>query len=443
MRLLVIGLLAVAWCIPAMAAKTHEYMLDNGLKLVVREDHRAPVVVTQIWYKVGGSYESTGSTGVSHLLEHLMFQGTKKHPAGTFSRLIAAHGGSENAATSSDYTFYYETLPVSALSLALELEADRMQHVSLHQAEFDKEIKVVREERRLRTDDNPQMTTYERFKAAAFISSPYHHPVVGWMDDLLHMQLQHAQQWYQHWYVPNNATVVVVGDVNPDEVLTLVQQHFAAIPSRATPLVAATAELPGLGSKALNINIPAKLPWLVMGYHVPSVNTASKDWQPYALEVATAILSANNSARLPSELIHGTQIATQASAHYDLYSRLDGLFTLFAEPSQGHNVQQLRRALAKELQWLQQDKVSAAELQRAKTQLIASDTYAKDSMAYQAQQIGSLESVGLSWRVADEYATKIAAVTAEQIQQVAKQYFIASQLTVATLQPLQQTTQGE
>ncbi|MDQ5911171.1 MAG: zinc protease, partial [Pseudomonadota bacterium] len=203
------------------AAPVHEFTLDNGLKILVRQDHRAPVVVSQIWYKVGSSYEPSGLTGISHLLEHLMFKGTPNVPGGEFSRIIAANGGDQNAFTSYDYTAYFQTLEKERLELSFRLEADRMRHLLLKPEDVAKEAQVVAEERRLRTEDQPEALTHERFQAAAYVTSPYRNPIIGWMQDIESIKPDDLRHWYQQWYAPNNATLVVVGDVEPAKVREL------------------------------------------------------------------------------------------------------------------------------------------------------------------------------------------------------------------------------
>ena len=210
-------------------ARVYEFELDNGLKLLVKEDHRAPVVVTQVWYKVGGSYEYDGITGISHALEHMMFKGTEKFPPGEFSRVISENGGRDNAFTGPDYTSYFQTLEKTRLPISFELEADRMRYLTLSNEEFIKEIEVVKEERRLRTEDNPQSFLYETAKATAFQTSPYRFPVVGWMQDLSSMTIDDLSSWYEKWYAPNNATVVVVGDVDPYHVYALAYKYFSPL----------------------------------------------------------------------------------------------------------------------------------------------------------------------------------------------------------------------
>ena len=230
------GLKAIAVALVSLissgAFASNEYALGNGLKLVVKEDHRSPVVISQIWYKAGSIDELNGATGVAHVLEHMMFKGTKKVPGGEFSRRIAAAGGRENAFTSRDYTAYFQQLQKSRLPLAMELESDRMRNLILTEDEFAKEIKVVMEERRLRTDDQPRALVHEKMTATAYQSHPYRRPVIGWMNDLENMNVSDAKEWYDRWYAPNNAVLVVVGDVNPKEVFVLAQKYYGQIKSR-------------------------------------------------------------------------------------------------------------------------------------------------------------------------------------------------------------------
>lgn len=414
---------------------THEFTLDNGLKLVVREDHRAPVVVSQVWYKVGSSYEHDGITGVSHVLEHMMFKGTEKHPPGEFSRIIAANGGRENAFTGRDYTAYFQRLEKSRLEISFKLEADRMRNLLLPADEFKKELQVVMEERRLRTEDDPQSLTAEQFFATAFLTGPYHHPVIGWMDDLRHLNVDDLEAWYDKWYAPNNATVVVVGDVNPGEVHALAEKHFGGHRVRDLPAAKPHRDVAQRGQRAINVKAPAKLPYLIMGYKVPVLNTAAQEWEPYALEVLAGVLDGGNSARLPRHLIRGSQIASDVSAGYNLYSRNDSLFHLDGTPAGGHSAAELKQALQEQIKRLQNELISDDELERIKAQVVAGDVYQRDSVFYQAMTIGILETVGLGWRVGEQYVDGIRDVTAEQVQKVARKYLIDERLTIAELKP--------
>jgi zinc protease len=418
------------------AAAVHEYQLDNGLKLIVKEDHRAPVVVSQVWYKVGASYEYDGITGVSHVLEHMMFKGTDAHPPGEFSRIISANGGSENAFTSRDYTAYFQRLEHSRLPVSFELEADRMRNLHLQDKEFQKEIKVVMEERRLRTEDKPTALTYEQFNATAFTSSSARIPTIGWMNDLENMQLDDLQMWYERWYAPNTAIVVVAGDVEPDAVLRLAKQYFGPLkPEKVVP-PKPRIEPPQQGKRSITVRAPAEVPYLIMGYKVPVLKTAQEDWEPYALEVLAGILDGGDSARLTSELVRGSQIATSAGAGYSLYDRQDRLFLLDGTPAAAHGIEALQQALQQQVQRLKDEPVKADELARVKSRVVADAVYEQDSIFYQAMKVGQLEAIGLDWRLADEYVERINAVTAEQLLAVAGKYLVDKYLTVAQLDPL-------
>jgi zinc protease len=429
-------LLAAPLSLQAAEPQVHEYQLDNGLKVLVQEDHRAPAIVSQVWYKVGASNEYGGITGISHMLEHMMFKGTQKHPPGEFSRIIAANGGRENAFTGQDYTAYFQMLEKSRLPVSFELEADRMRHLKLIEVEFAKEHQVVLEERRLRTDDQPRSKMQEHFESVAYSNSPYKNPVVGWPDDVAGLTLDDLKRWYSLWYAPNNATLVVVGDVNPDEVFKQAKKFFGPLKRSVLPAPKLQGEVEQLGLRRLTVKVPAKLPNLVMGYKTPSLKTVADETEAYALEVAAGILDGGNSARFSSRLVRGQQIAAAAGAGYDLYSRLSNLFTLEGTPVQGKSVAELEAALLDEVRRLREEPISAEELQRVKAQVSASHVYQLDSIMYQAMKIGTAETVGLGWKKVGEYVDKVNAVTAEQVQAVARKYLVDDHLTIAHLEPL-------
>ena len=417
---------------------TRSYRLDNGLKLIVREDHRSPVVVSQVWYKVGSSYEPGGLTGISHMLEHMMFKGTKRHPPGEFSRIISANGGRENAFTGRDYTAYFQQLEHSRLEVSFDLESDRMRNLSLPEAEFAKERQVVLEERRMRTDDNPEALSQELFNASAYLNSGYHHPVIGWRTDIEQYARADLVDWYRRWYRPDNATLVVVGDVDPEAVHALARRYFG--PLEAPPTRPAyhgpTREVEQRGLRRSTIEAPAELPYLLLGYKVPVLHDEPGSWEPYALDVLAGILAGGDSSRLPSRVVRGQQIAASADAGYDLYAREQELLTLDGTPSQGHTLTELETALRAEIDALREHPVGEDELERIKAQVVASEVYQRDSVFYQAMKIGMLETVGLGWRVADEYVDRIRAVTPAQVQAVARKYLIDERLTITELHPL-------
>lgn len=420
---------------PSAAERTFEHTLDNGMKIIVREDHRAPVMVSQVWYRVGSSYEHAGVTGVSHVLEHLMFKGTPKVPSGEFSKLISQYGGSENAFTSYDYTGYYQIMSANNLPLSLELEADRMTNAIMPDDEFAKEIMVVKEERRLRTDDKPNSVAYERFMAAAYLSSGYHNPVIGWMHDLDNMTAQDARDWYKKWYVPNNAILVVVGDVKATEVFELAAQYFGPIPKGTTPKRPLNKEVTGLGERRLNVDIPAQVPALYIGYNTPGINTAENPNDIYALRMLAGVLDGGYSARIETEMVRNQRITTSAGAGYGGFSLGDTLFYLSGVPAEGHTIAQLETAFEEQIDRLQTELAEPEELERVKAQIISGLVYQQDSISSQANQIGRMESIGRSWKEADEMLDKLSAVTPEQIQAVARKYLIDANKTVAILNP--------
>lgn len=429
---------------PDTPPSVYEYNLKNGLKVLIKQDKRAPVAVVQLWYRVGTSYEHEGITGLSHALEHMMFKGTKNHKSGQFEVILSANGARNNAFTSQDYTAYYEVLAKDRIEVALELESDRMQHLILDPKEFAKEIEVIKEERRMRTDDNPTASMREQFNAVAFLNSPYRSPVIGWMVDLETMRLEDLRKWYKKWYAPNNTTLVIVGDVEPEKIKVLVDKYFSTIPKSELPAAKLRTEVKQFGERYLKVKLPAKVPSLRMGFKTPGMIDAIKTvkdkqkvekWEPYALEVLAAILDGGSSARLTKNLVRGQEIAVNVGAGYYGFGRLSDLFVLSGIPAKGTTVMQLKKALLKEIQVLKEAPVTKDELKRVKAQVIANEVYERDSIEHIATLLGSLESTGLGYQLMDEYVPQVLAVTAEQIQSVAKKYLINDHLTVAELVP--------
>ena len=429
------GLMAPALASTEGPPKVFERTLNNGLKVLVKPDRRAPILTSQVWYRVGSSYEYGGITGVSHVLEHLMFKGTDRLAPGEFSRIVAENGGEENAFTGSDYTAYYQNLASDRLEVSFELEADRMRNLALDPADAKKELEVVKEERRMRTDDDPQSLTYEQFNAAAYAASPYRNPVIGWPGDLEQLTLEDLKDWYRLWYAPNNATLVVAGDVDPDQVFRLAEKHFGPLEAESIAPPKTRAEPEQRGQKRLTVKAPAQEPYLLMGFKAPALAQAEAEWEPYALEILSSVLDGGTSARFARELVRGAQVASSAGASYSAFSRLPGLFLFDGVPAKGHDIAALEAAIRAQIERVKQEPVDAQELERIRTQLIANKVYEKDSVFYQAMQLGQLESVGLGWELADQYVDKLAAVTPEQVQAVARKYLIDDRLTVAVLDP--------
>lgn len=428
--------LTLALWAAATGAATVERTLDNGLRVIVKTDSRAPVAVSQVWYRAGSMDERYGVTGVAHVLEHMMFKGTPSVPGGEFSRLIAAAGGRENAFTSRDYTVYHQTLPADRLELAFRLEADRMVNLSLSPEEYAKEIQVVMEERRLRTEDNPQALLYEALMATAYQTHPYRHPVIGWMDDLEHMRLEDARDWYQRWYTPNNALLVVVGDVQPEAVFALAERHFGPIPARAHPERKPHNEVEPRGVRQVTVKAPARLPAVYMAWHVPRLQDPANDWEPYALEVLDGVLDGHASARLTRALVKEQQLAVGVGAGYDPVSRGPALFMVSATAAEGKTLDQVVEGLKGEIERLRREGVDARELERVKAQVVAGQVYEQDALFFQAMQIGEWESTGLGHRNHALRFEKLRQVTAEQVQEVARRYLNDDRLSVARLEPL-------
>ena len=429
----------IALIIPSLTfADVSEFELDNGLKLIVKEDHRAPVVVSQVWYKVGSSYEHNGITGISHVLEHMMFKETKNLKPNEFSQIIAENGGEQNAFTGRDYTAYFQKLHKDRLEVSFKHEADRMRNLIISEDELLKEREVVAEERRMRTDDNPKSMLRESFNATAFVNSPYHHPVSGWMSDINHYQADDLRAWYQKWYAPNNATVVVVGDVEPQAVLALAKKYFAPLQPEQIATLKPQIEVEQKGIREIKVKAPAELPYLMMGWKIPVVSTATTEnaWEPYALEVMAGILDGGNSARFAKELVREQQVATSVGAGNSLFSRLKDLFMVAGTPANGKTVDELKSAVIEQIERIKNEPVTQQELDRVKAQVVAEAVYERDSVFYQAMQIGMLETIGLDWKLSDQYVENVNAVTAEQIQAVAKKFFIDDKLTTAELVPL-------
>ncbi|MCL1861095.1 MAG: insulinase family protein [Proteobacteria bacterium] len=421
--------------LPAQA-NPFEATLDNGMKIVVREDRRAPSVVHMVWYRSGSVDEATGVTGVAHVLEHMMFKGTRKVGPGEFNARVAALGGRDNAFTSHDYTAYFQQIPPAHLGTVMALEADRMKNLALTDEAFSREIEVIKEERRLRTDDRPRALVYEQLMAATFQAHPYHHPIIGWMTDLITMTAEDARTWYRNWYAPNNACLVVVGDVDHQAVFKLARQHYGLIKSTKLPARRISNEPAQSGSRAVIVRAPAELPYLAMAWRVPSLRNPAADREAYALQMLGEILDGYDGARLNRRLVREQRIAVSAGASYDGINRGPALFLLEGSPAPGQSVDALEAALRAELQRIRDEGVSEEELNRVKNQALAARIYSRDSLMGQAMEIGQLESSGLSWRDDVRLLAGLRAVTAEEVREVARRYFNDTDLTTARLDPL-------
>ena len=411
--------------------RVYETVLSNGLKVILLENHRAPVVTFQVWYRVGSRNEAWGKTGLSHMLEHMMFKGTKKVGPEEFSRIIQENGGNDNAFTSSDYTAYFENISSDRLKVPIELEADRMQNLILREKDFKTEQLVVMEERRMRTDDDPQSYLGEQLDAAAFQTSPYHWPVIGWMEDIRRFTIDDLKSYHQIYYNPANAFLVVVGDFKKGKLLPQLQETFGQIPKGVTPSQGRDTDPTQSGERRIFVKKEAQLPYLIMGYHIPNISSPDS----YVLEVLTEILSGGKSARFYKDLVHDRQLLLGADVDNPLLSHDPNLFAIYAAPLPGKDMSEIEKALEQEIERVKKEPVGEQELQKAKNRIEAAFVYAQDSIFYQAMLLARYEIVS-GWKEIDDYLPSIRKVTPEDIMRVAKSYLTPDNRTVGILLPL-------
>lgn len=437
----------LGWVCAAMAQQASsivEFTLSNGMKLIVQPDRRAPTAVHMLWVRVGAMDEVDGTSGVAHVVEHMMFKGTPSVRAGDFSRRVAALGGRDNAFTSRDYTGYHQQIPSGGLEDVMRLEADRFANSQWDDAEFTKEIEVVKEERRMRTEDSPRAQLYEAMTAAVFVASPYRRPIVGWMSDLDAMTPADVRAFYRRWYTPRNAAVVVAGDVDPQQVRTLAEKYYGPIAAGEPELRKPREEPAQLGARRLDVKVAADQAYVAMSFKVPSLaasgldarTATAADEDALALTVLAAVLDGYSGARLDRALTQGdTRVADSAGAYSGLWGRGPQLFTLDGVPVKGRTTQQVEAALREQVARVASEGVSEAELQRVKTQWVAGEIYKLDSVFNQARSIGNYWILGLPPDAGSRLIARLRGVTAQRVQEVAARYFGDDQLTVATLVP--------
>ncbi|GBU10211.1 zinc protease [Gammaproteobacteria bacterium] len=421
---------------------TYEFELDNGLKFIVRKDNRAPVVTTMIWYKIGSVDEPRSLGGISHMLEHMMFKGTRLADGSLnlqpneHSRLISNFGGNDNAFTSRDYTAYFETLPSEHLELAFRLESDRMQNLNLHDDDFLSERQVVAEERSLRTDSDPQAKFFEQFNAFIWNTSGYRNPVIGYANEIQAYKLDDLRAWYTAYYAPNNATVVVVGDVDVAKTLELAQQYFGGLARREVKPLALNFEIKQQGLKRMDFQIEAKTPLLVMSYKAPSINTLDDPKDADALLMLAAILDGGRSSRLSKSLVREQKIAASVSANYDSSPRFGSTFSFYAIPSNNVDLTVIENAILAEIDKLKKIPVSTDELKRINAQLRAVMVYQQDSLMSQASMLGAAQTTGEGWVKREKMIQRLSQISADDILNVAQKYLIDTSLSIGTLTPL-------
>ena len=441
MRLLLTLLfpLAAALSMPLHAGPpdTHQFSLDNGLNVLVRQDDRAPVAVVMIWYRVGSIDEPQGVTGMSHMLEHMLFKNTKHLQPGDFSSLVARFGGRSNAFTSYDFTAYFQQYEASRLPLALELEAERMANLRIDDDEFAREVQVVLEERSQRTDDNPNALAWERFTGITRPGTGYAHPIIGWRHEIEQYQPEQAMDWYRRWYSPGNATLVIVGDVNLDELREQVETFFGPIPARPVPARPDPVSLPDQGERRLDLKLPVQVPVLYKAWNVPSLSTAEDRRDYYALHMLAGVLDGGMSARVERNLVRGQRVAASAGANYQGMARGDGLFVFSGSAAPGHSLDDLEAAFEAELEALRNEPPSEEEMNRVRARVLAGQIYAQDSLFGQAMELGQLAMLGEDPDLGRRFADELAKISAEDVQAMARRWLTPARSASTRVQPLE------
>jgi zinc protease len=396
------------------------FSLANGLQVVVIPTHRAPTVTQMVWYRVGGADEPRGKSGIAHFLEHLMFRGTKEVPPGQFSRLVAQNGGRDNAFTSEDYTAFYQTVAVDRLPLVMKLEADRMQNLEIADAVVLPEREVIIEERRSRIDNNPAALLTEQVHAALYLNHPYRIPTIGWEHEMEKLSTEDALAQYRTWYAPNNAVLVVAGDVTGAQVKALAEQYYGAIPARPVPPRHRLVEPPHVASVQLELRSPrvAQANW-TRSYLAPSY-TGGETRHAYALEVLAQIIGGGATSRLTRALVIEQEVAQSAGAFYDPGPLDLATFGFYAVPRGDHPVAEVEQAVEAEIKALLLKGVTSEEVERAKNRMIAEAVYARDSLSGPANIFGAALVTGRSIEDVESWPARIAAVTVDQVDDAAR-----------------------
>jgi len=412
------------------AAQVQESVLDNGLKVLLLEDHKSPAVTFQVWYRVGARNEKDGKSGLAHFLEHMMFKGTPSTGPEEYSRIIAKNGGQSNAFTSSDVTVYFATMSREKIGIELELEADRMANALLGEKYFEPEKKVIQEERRLRTDDNPASALGEVTSAIAYMIHPYRRPVVGWMEDIQHLVRQDLVDFYKLYYAPNNAFIVLVGDFSAEEMLPKIKAAFGKIPRGPEPPRVDIEEPEQRGERRLVYKKEAELPLVLSFYHAPNLKSPDS----FALDLLTVVLAGGKSSRLYHELVYQKRLVRGIDADYSGISVDPAGLSIYAQLLPGIEAATVEREIERGLEEVKAELISERELQKAKNQVEAAFVFAQDSIFGQAMKIGYYEAVG-GWRQMDDYLPGIRKVTREDVRRVARLYLDPDRRTVGTLIP--------
>lgn len=423
---------------PAENGAVYEETLENGLRVFIINDRNAPLAVFEIWYNAGSINEQVGKTGLSHLLEHMMFKGTPRYGSKVFSKIINKAGGIDNAGTSHDYAYYFQKLSPDRLYLSIEMEADRMRNLIMDNSEFLSERDVVMEERRMRYEDDPQNLVFEEVVATAFKNNPYRWPVIGWMEDLKNVTRDDLMDYYREHYIPNNAFIVIAGNVDVNTVMAKIRREFGPIPKGPEIGKLNIQEPVQKGEKRVYINKEAELPYVISAYKTPNV----LDEDSYALDVLAGVLSGGKSGRMYRSLVDEKRIALSAGAGYSNFNKFPFIFYLEGTPLPGKKIEEVENALYEEVQKLKDMPPSEREVQKAKNQIEADFIMGQDSVYSQAMVLAQFEMLG-SWRLKEKYIEGLRKVTPDDVQRVAKKYMVADQRTVGTLIPVKKDESGK
>jgi zinc protease len=418
------------------AAQVQEFVLDNGLKVLLLEDHKSPAVTFQVWYRVGARNEKDGKSGLAHFLEHMMFKGTPHTGPEEYSRIIAKNGGRSNAFTSSDVTVYFATMSREKIDIEIDLEADRMANALLGEKYFEPEKKVIQEERRMRTEDNPAAALGEVASAVAYTIHPYRRPIVGWMQDIENLQRQDLVDFYKLYYAPNNAYIVMVGAFSTTQALEKIKTAFGKIPRGPEPPKVSAEEPEQRGERRVMLKKEAELPLVLAFYHAPNLKSPDS----FALDLLSVVLAGGRSSRLHHDLVYQKRLVRGVDADYSGVSIDPAGLSVYAQLLPGIEAAAVEREINRNLEKVKTELISERELQKAKNQVEAAFVFAQDSIFGQAMKIGYYEAVG-GWRQMDAYLDGIRKVTREDIRRVAAQYLNPDRRTVGTLIPTKEKSQ--
>ena len=421
--------LCFTFCITSAVAedKISELMLSNGLKIIIKSDHRSPIVVFQVWYKVGSADAQKGHTGISHLLEHMMYRGMKNPQLEDVYRKMSLIGSQGNAYTTRDYTFYYHVVEKKYLHLAFAVEAERMRYLVIDKNEFNIEKKIIQEEWLNNNSKDPYLPASNALYNMAFENEAYQFPVIGQMQDQAALSIDKVLSWYESHYTPDNAILVIVGDINASNTFSLARKYFANIKKKSKisehQFSSDKIQL-ALKQKKTRIIMPetTKVAMILLAFKVPSIKTSEPTWEAYALDVLAGWFDSGLDSRLTKALVKDRRVAHEVFVHYSPMNKKESLFIIEATPAQNISIKQLEWTLIKEIKRLKKETISRKTLQKIKNQMIATEIFERDSMLIQARIIGQAESVGISWLEDREYINRIKAVSPEQVKSVFQRY---------------------